>query len=58
VANCGDWIEGTAVPFHYGASHMIVIGAPLTEELIHKAINDLDSRDLIINCTLPCESVA
>jgi len=53
MSKCGDWIEGTRVPFHYGAPHRIVIGATLTEALIERAILDLDAQGLILECTLP-----
>lgn len=25
LTRCGNWIEGTKIRFHYGASHMIVV---------------------------------
>lgn len=53
ISRCGDWIKGTTVPFHYGTSHTIVIGAKLTEDLIHRAMYDLDSKDMIYACTMP-----
>ncbi len=52
-ACCGDWIAGTQIPIHYGSPHMIVVGATLTEDLIHKAIDDLESKDMILACTRP-----
>jgi len=55
IAACGDWIKGTEVPFHYGAPHMIVIGTTLTEELIQKAIHDLDAQEKILSCTYAIE---
>lgn len=58
ASNCGDWIEGTKVPFHYGSPHMILIGTTLTEVLINKTIRYIESRNEILNCTLPINPTA
>ncbi len=38
LTNCGNWINGTKIRFHYGLPHMIVVAEKLDEELIDKTL--------------------
>ena len=48
----GNWIQGTQIPFHYGCAHMFVVAADLTEELIQKALQDIDGQGRLKECTM------
>jgi len=50
AAASGDWIEGTQVRFHYGASHMIIV-SEISEAIIYAALKDLEKQGKIIECT-------
>ena len=50
AAACGDWIDGTKVRFHYGASHMIFV-SEISEEIIHAALKDIEQKGEIEACT-------
>jgi len=52
LACCGDWIEGTQVPFHYCNQH-IIIARELSEELIGRMLRYIDSQGGLAECTLP-----
>ncbi len=54
LRNCGDWIDGTKVRFHYGAKHMIVV-SKISKSIIESALHSIDSDNEIYNCTLPIE---
>ncbi|WP_419660103.1 uncharacterized protein Dvar_04490 [Desulfosarcina variabilis str. Montpellier] len=54
LTNCGNWIDGTKIRFHYGAPHMIVVAATLDEELIDKTLKDIDQQGDIIMCSQKC----
>ena len=58
LAVCGDWIEDTHTCFQFGASHMVVVGAELTEDLITRAIRDIERRGELIACTRPVDETA
>jgi len=47
---CGNWIEGTKIRFHYGASHMIIV-SEISETIIHAALKDIEKQGLINECT-------
>jgi len=47
---CGNWIEGTKVRFHYGASHMIIV-SEISETIIRAALKDIEKQGLINECT-------
>ena len=51
VAACGDYIHGTKVRFHYGASHMIVV-SEISQEIIESALKDIEKRGELESCTL------
>jgi hypothetical protein len=55
LENCGNWIEGTEVPFHYGNRH-IVVAKELSEDLIFRMLQYIDSKGELVECTLPLES--
>jgi len=50
AAACGNWIEGTKVRFHYGASHMIIV-SEISETIIRAALKDIEKQGLINECT-------
>jgi hypothetical protein len=50
AAACGDWIEGTRVRFHYGASHMIFV-SEISEKIIRAALKGIDNQGEIKSCT-------
>ncbi len=52
LANCGDWINGTQVPFHYGNRHVIIAGE-LSEDLIGRMLQHIDNQGCLVECTLP-----
>lgn len=52
LASCGDWIDGTQVPFHYCNRHIIIAGE-LSEELIGRMLRYIDSQGDLVECTLP-----
>lgn len=52
LARCGNWIEGTQVPFHYGNRH-IIIARELSKELIGRMLRYIDSQGELAECTLP-----
>lgn len=49
---CGDWINGTQIRYHCNAPYMIVVADTLTEELIEKALLDIERRGIILDCTM------
>ena len=55
LAACGDVIDGTDIRFHYGAPHMIVIAATLTEELIEQALRHIDRLSELKQFTMPLD---
>lgn len=54
LVNCGDWIAGTKVPFHYGNKH-IILAKELSEDLIERILRYIDSQGELVECTLPLE---
>jgi hypothetical protein len=54
MSACGDWIEGTKVRFHFGASHMILV-SEISELIIKSALMDIDKQGKIELCTIPYE---
>lgn len=53
LSACGSWIEGTQIPFHFNTPHMIVVGGKITEDVIKRAIADIDNKGLIEKCSIP-----
>lgn len=51
MAACGDWIDGTKVRFHYGASHMIFV-SEISESIIKAALRDIDKQGMLEKCTI------
>lgn len=51
LANNGDWIEGTTIPFHFGNRHVIIAGE-LSEELIGLMLRHIDSQNALLDCTI------
>lgn len=51
---CGDWIKGTKVRFHYGASHMILV-SEISQSIIEYALRDIEKEEKIELCTVPYE---
>ncbi len=56
LATCGDWIEGTQVPYHYGNRH-IIIARELSEDFIRRMLHHIDSQDELVECTLQIEPI-
>ena len=56
LRNCGDWIAGTKIRMHFGASHMIVVATPLTTELIEAALITIDREGGLRSCTLALDN--
>jgi len=56
LRDCGDWIDGTQVRIHYNAPYMIVVAAPLDENVIRQALRHLDRDGKLEVCTMPLES--
>ena len=54
AANCGDWIDGTKVRFHYGASHMFLV-SEISKEIIEAAIKHVEEQGELEQCTLQIE---
>ena len=54
AANCGDWIEGTKVRVHYGASNMFLV-SEISKEVIEAAIKHAEKKGEIERCTLLIE---
>lgn len=52
MATCGDWIDGTKVRFHYGASHMILV-SEISDSIIKAALRDIDKQGMLEKCTIP-----
>ena len=52
MSACGDWISGTGVRFHYGASHMILV-SEISESIIESALRDIENRGELEQCTMP-----
>ena len=50
IAACGDFIEGTDVRIHHGASHMIVV-SEISEKIIEAALKDIENRGVLRECT-------
>lgn len=57
LASCGDWVEGTKIPFHYGNRHVIV-SRELSEDLVGRILNYIDAQGELVECTLLLESEA
>jgi hypothetical protein len=57
IAGCGDWLEGTQIIMWYGMPHMIILG-DISEELIHKALREIEAQGRIIECTKLMEELA
>ena len=51
MAACGDWIPGTNVRFHYGASHMILV-SEISENIIESVLRNIASRGELEKCTV------
>jgi hypothetical protein len=51
-ASSGATIEGTSVRFHYGMPHLIIV-AELSEDLIGRALREIDSQGDLLACTRP-----
>lgn len=47
----GDWIDSTEVPFHHGASQMVIVGADLIEDLIAAALATLEREGNLLDST-------
>jgi hypothetical protein len=56
LASCGDWIEGSQVPWHYGNRH-IIIARELSEDLIGRMLHHIDSQGELVECTLQLEPI-
>lgn len=56
LEGCGEWIEGTQVPFHYGNRH-IIIAKELSEDFIRRMLHHIDNQGELMKCTLPLEPV-
>jgi len=52
LSKCGNWVEGTKVPFHYGNGFLIVV-RKLSVDLIDRVLRYLDSQDELVECTTP-----
>lgn len=52
MSACGDFIEGTEVRFHYGASHMILV-SEISQEIIEAALRDIEKQGKVELCTIP-----
>ncbi len=57
LQNCGDWIDGTKIRFHFGSPHMIVVAAKLNKTLIEKALRDIDNHGDILLSTKEYNSI-
>jgi len=49
---CGDWVEGTQVPMHLGALHMVVV-AELSADIIERVLRQLEASGELELRTLP-----
>ena len=56
LARCGNWVEGTEVPFHYG-NRNIIMAKELSKDLIERMLHYIDSQGELVECTLPLETV-
>ena len=56
LANCGYWIEGTQIPFHYGNRH-VIIAKELSEDLILRMLHEIDRQGALVDCTVPLDDV-
>lgn len=54
MAACGDFIEGTKVRFHYGASHLILV-SEISAQIIEAALKNLEKNGMLQQCTIPYE---
>lgn len=54
ITACGDWIKGTNVRFHYGASHMILV-SEISQSIIESALRDIEQQGKIELCTIAYE---
>ena len=52
MAACGDYIEGTKVRFHYGASHMILV-SEISLEIIEAALRNIEKQGKVELCSIP-----
>ena len=56
LANCGFWIEGTQIPFHYSNRH-IIIARELSEDLILRMLHEIDRQGALEDCTVQLDDV-
>lgn len=49
---CGQWIDGTEIPFHYCNRNLIIAGE-LSEDLIGRMLREIDRQGELAECTLP-----
>lgn len=54
MSSCGDFIEGTSVRFHYGASHMILV-SEISQAIIESELKNIEKLGEIELCTRPYE---
>jgi hypothetical protein len=52
LATVGDFIEGTAVRFHLGELHMIVV-SEVTQDVIERVLRRLETEGELLRRTLP-----
>ena len=52
VTKCGDFIAGTKVRIHCGASHMFIV-SEISKEIIETAIKQVARQGELEQCTLP-----
>lgn len=55
LSRCGDWLDGSRIPSHYGAAHMIVVSAQPDGIIIGKVLRQIDQNGDLERCTLPLE---
>lgn len=55
LSQCGEWIEGTQIRFHYGNAH-IIVAAQLSKDLIEQMLRQIDAQGYLHKCTLKVES--
>jgi|KBSSwiStaDraftv2_1062776.scaffolds.fasta_scaffold3141702_1 hypothetical protein len=54
LESAGDFVPGTEVRFHYGASHMIVV-SELSRSIIEAVLQHLESTGELEECTRPLD---
>lgn len=52
LANHGEWIEGTQIPFHY-ENRCLIIAGQLSEDLIGRMLQAIESQGELVNCAHP-----